>query len=63
MTPWTAAHQAPSSMGFSRQEYWSGVLLPSPEIGIVLCIYNFMYSRVEEKDCSVDLTGETASFY
>ena len=29
-TPWTAAHQAPSSMGFSRQEYWSGVPLPSP---------------------------------
>ena len=28
-TPWTAAHQAPSSMGFSRQEYWSGVPLPS----------------------------------
>ena len=27
---WTAAHQAPSSMGFSRQEYWSGVPLPSP---------------------------------
>ena len=26
-TPWTAAHQAPSSMGFSRQEYWSGVPL------------------------------------
>ena len=29
-TPWTAAHQAPSSMGFSGQEYWSGVPLPSP---------------------------------
>ena len=29
-TPWTAAYQAPPSMGFSRQEYWSGVLLPSP---------------------------------
>ena len=28
-TPWTAAHQAPPLMGFSRQEYWSGVLLPS----------------------------------
>ena len=28
--PWTAAHQAPPSMGFSRQEYWSGVPLPSP---------------------------------
>ena len=30
MTPWTAADQAPLSMGFSRQEYWSGVPLPSP---------------------------------
>ena len=29
--PWTAAHQAPPSMGFSRQEYWSGVPLPSPQ--------------------------------
>ena len=29
-TPWTAAHQAPPSMGFSRQEYWSGVPLPFP---------------------------------
>ena len=28
--PWTAAHLAPPSMGFSRQEYWSGVPLPSP---------------------------------
>ena len=29
-TPWTAAYQAPPSMGFSREEYWSGVPLPSP---------------------------------
>ena len=29
-TPWTAAYQAPLSMGFSRQEYWSGVPSPSP---------------------------------
>ena len=29
-TPWTAAYQAPPSMGVSRQEYWSGVPLPSP---------------------------------
>ena len=28
--PWTAAYQAPLSMGFSRQEHWSGVPLPSP---------------------------------
>ena len=30
-TPWIAAFQAPPSMGFSRQEYWSGVPLPSPK--------------------------------
>ena len=30
-TPWTAAHQAPPSMGFSRQEHWSGLPLPSPQ--------------------------------
>ena len=29
VTPWTAGHKAPPSMGFSRQEYWSGVPLPS----------------------------------
>ena len=31
-TLWTAAHQAPPSMGFSRQEYWSGVPVPSPNV-------------------------------
>ena len=39
-TLWTAAHQAPPSMGFSRQEYWSGVPSPSPEICLkvrILC--------------------------
>ena len=30
MTPWTVAHQAPLSMGFSRQEYWSGLPFPPP---------------------------------
>ena len=29
-TPWTVAYQAPPSMGFSRQEYWSGLPFPSP---------------------------------
>ena len=33
-TPWTGAYEAPPSMGFSRQEYWSGVPLPSPRIKI-----------------------------
>ena len=30
-TPWTVAHQAPPSMGFSRQEYWSGLPFPFPQ--------------------------------
>ena len=30
VTPWTGAHQVPLSLGFSRQDYWSGVPLPSP---------------------------------
>ena len=30
-TPWTIAYQAPPSVGFSRQEYWSGLSFPSPE--------------------------------
>ena len=40
-TPWTAAHQAPLSMGFSRQEYWSGVPLPSP-----MCMHSHRYNIV-----------------
>ena len=31
VTPWTVASQAPLSMGFSKQEYWSGLPFPSPE--------------------------------
>ena len=38
-TPWTAAYQAPPSMGFSRQEYWSGVPLPSHWAPSKLCKY------------------------
>ena len=37
-TPWTAAFQAPPPMGFSRQEYWSGVPLPSP--------YSYTYENI-----------------
>ena len=39
VTPWTAAHQALPSMGFSGQQYWSGVPLPSPRT----CIYAYIY--------------------
>ena len=38
-TPWTAAYQAPPSMGFSRQEYWSGVPLPSPALTPSMAIF------------------------
>ena len=45
--PWTAAYQAPPSMGFSRQEYWSGVPLPSPTLTLALfylrLIFFFMW--------------------
>ena len=41
-TPWTAAHQAPPPMGFSRQECWSGVPLPSPYLLIDLLLNNQM---------------------
>ena len=36
-TPWTTAYQAPPPMGFSRQEYWSGVPLPSPKFYPTWC--------------------------
>ena len=44
-TPWTAAYQAPPSMEFSRQEYWSGFPLPSPHLkGLLLHNWKFEYS-------------------
>ena len=41
-TPWTAAYQAPPSMGFSRQEYWSGVPLSSPILTLECFKYYYM---------------------
>ena len=38
-TPWTAAYQAPPSLGFSRQEYWGGVPLPSLVGGFKMPIF------------------------
>ena len=47
VTPWTLAHQAPLSMGFPRQEYWSGFPLPSagdiPNPGIELCLLQLIH--------------------
>ena len=40
-TLWTIAHQAPLSMGFSRQEYWSGLPFPSPGQIYILALFTF----------------------
>ena len=42
-TPWTVAYQAPSSMEFSRQEYWSGLPFPSPVICRLLLLWQMGY--------------------
>ena len=43
-TPWTAAYQVPPSMGFSRQEYWGGLPLPSPLKCHILSIKTYSVS-------------------
>ena len=42
--PWTAAYQAHPSMGFSRQEYWSGVPVPSPRVSLRRAVILFIWS-------------------
>ena len=52
-TPWTVARQAPPSMGFSRQEYWSGVPLPSPTTVVSSSLFDNSHSdRCEVIDIS-----------
>ena len=46
-TPQTAAYQAPLSMGFSRQEYWSGLPLPSPLKIIIVCLNTDIYKQIK----------------
>ena len=71
-TPWTAAHQAPPSMGFFRQEYWSGVPLPSPiymlatpkcmfPIESSLLNYGFICPITCSTSCISELTSELQS--
>ena len=58
VTPWTAAYHAPPSMGFSRQEYWSGVPLLSPPCSLIsvylqdTSIFMGMISRPQIVMCS-----------
>ena len=65
-TPWTAAYQAPLSMGFSRQEYWSGVPLPSPRILQWVAIsYPRGFSRHRDQTCvaCVSCTGRWILYF
>ena len=49
VTPWTGAYQAPPSMGFSRQQYWSGVPLPSPNKKLVQSKMNKLIKLKKKK--------------
>ena len=57
-TPWTVAYQAPLPMGFSRQEYWSGLPLPSP----ILCeVWHIFWHRIAA--CGkAQLSGAVSTF-
>ena len=56
-TPWTAAYQAPPSLGFSRQEYRSGVPLPSPSVGIRYAKLVFLFPKVSNSKFLKDRDG------
>ena len=56
-TPWTAAHQAPPSMGFSRQEYWSGVPWDTPKF----ILQGHHYPETKTKDITKEkITGHVS---
>ena len=52
LSSWTAAYQAPPSMGVSRQEYWSGMPLPSP-FPMTRLYQNFVWVKVKLKKTSI----------
>ena len=56
-TPWTAAYQAPPSMGFCRQEYWSGVPLPSPSYVLGTTNYPTLQMKKWEQRGYITLRG------
>ena len=55
-TPWTVAHQAPLSMGFSRHKHWSGLPCPSPGLGL-----GFPTQRVSQKGVCVCVNRSVVS--
>ena len=55
-TPWTAAYQAPPSMGFSRQEYWSELPVPSPRIQCYFISYKTLLDSEQEIEITYKVT-------
>ena len=51
--PWTAAHLAPLSVGFSRQEYWSGLPLPSPIYAYVHLIKTVSFTAIYKMELKI----------
>ena len=63
-TPWTAAFQAPPSMGFSRQEYWSGVPLPYPLPYLIPCkCYQNSCQQGKLRLCFLKLRGISSEYF
>ena len=64
-TPWTTAFQAPPSMGFSRQEYWSGVPLPSTweKLNRLYFIMTIHISRIETSQIKVHTVTKNKQLY
>ena len=50
-TPWTAAYQAPPSMGFARQEYWSG--MPLPSLNHIVNLYKILLLVVKHMESGI----------
>ena len=62
-TPWTAAYQAPPSVGFSRQEYWSGVPSPSPGTATRLQVFqSFKHYSLKCLQCMQEFEGNENGF-
>ena len=68
VTPWTAAYQAPPPMGFSRQEYWSGVPLPSlphatqfSSVQLLSCVWLFVILWTAAHQASLSITNSWSS--
>ena len=62
-TPWTAAYQAPLSMGFSRQECWSGLPFPSPLLWYDYILINYICNDPVFKECHIWGVGVRISIY